>query len=388
NDANTIKLTATSEGDIFANQAIVELADVAADNGVVHAIDAVLLSSETVVDIAIDNDFTTLTAAVVTAELLPALTAPFASLTVFAPTNEAFDMLAADLETDLDGLLELPNLADILLYHVVGEELLSTELSEGGLTMLNGQNTVIDLSDGIQINNATVTGPDNGAENGVVHIINAVLDQSFVNCESGFFPAPENLEVIQSQFSDDITFQWDPVLGSLICQLRLTKIIEETSENITAEEGENGSEPSSITLSQSTFDANEIYIAKVRCACSLDPLVTSDVSERVVFVPFGDNVIDPPVQGIQSADGVNTLTIFPNPSSLGYINLNISNSANSASEGLIEVRDITGRSVKTARVAVEANQLLQIETTNIPAGIYTVSYTSGSERVTERFVIE
>jgi hypothetical protein len=354
---------------------------------VVHAIDAVLLSSETVVDVAIDNAFTTLTAAVVTAELLPALTDPFATLTVFAPTDEAFDMLAADLETDLNGLLELPNLADILLYHVVGEDLLSTEFTEGGLEMLNGQNTVIDLSDGIQINNATVTGPDNGAENGIVHIINAVLDQNFVNCSSGLFLAPQNLEVVQSQFSDDITFQWDPAAGSVTCQLKLQTFIGETTENIIVESGEDGSEPSQVTLSQSDFDSNDIYQARVRCACSLEPLVTSSFSRKVLFVPFGDNVISSEI-GLQGAEGINALSIFPNPSNLGYINLEISNSANSASEGLLEVRDITGRSIKTLRVAVEANQLLQIETNNFPAGMYTVSYTSGSERVTKRFVIE
>ncbi|MCZ4410107.1 fasciclin domain-containing protein, partial [Cryomorphaceae bacterium 1068] len=387
NDANTLKLTATSGGDVFVNQAQVELADVGADNGVVHAIDGVLLSSETVVDIAIDNSFTTLTTAVVTAELLPALTDPFANHTVFAPTDEAFDMLAAELETDLDGLLGLPNLADILLYHVVGEDLLSTELTEGGLLMLNGQNTVIDLSDGVQINNATVIGPDNGADNGIVHIINAVLDQNFVNCETDFFLAPQNLEVVQSQFSEDITFQWDPVPGSVICQLRLQTFITETAENIFVEADEDGSEPSQITLSQSDFDGNDIYQVKVRCACSIDPLVASDFSQIVLFVPFGDNVISSE-QGIQTANGINTMTVFPNPSNLGYINLRISNSENTASEGLLEIRDITGRSVASRRVVVEANQLLQVETNNMPAGMYTVSYTSGSERVTERFVVE
>jgi len=184
NDANTIKLTATSEGDVFANQAQVELADVGADNGVVHAIDAVILSSETVVDVAIDNGFSTLTTAVITAELLPALTDPFAELTVFAPTNEAFDDLADDLGTDLEGILALPNLGDILLYHVVGEELLAADLIEGPLTMLNGANTLIDLSDDeVEINDATVELPDNISDNGVVHVIDEVLDQAFLSVD-------------------------------------------------------------------------------------------------------------------------------------------------------------------------------------------------------------
>lgn len=40
---------------------------------------------------------------------------PSATYTVFAPTNAAFDNLAAALGTNITGLLALPNLSDILL---------------------------------------------------------------------------------------------------------------------------------------------------------------------------------------------------------------------------------------------------------------------------------
>jgi uncharacterized surface protein with fasciclin (FAS1) repeats len=175
NDANTIKMTVTSGGSVYANQAMVELADVTAENGVVHAIDAVILSSETVVDVALDNGFTTLATAVVTAELLPALTNPLAMFTVFAPTNDAFDTLAVALGTDIDGILALPNLADVLLYHVVDGEVLSTDLVNGPVPTLNGQDVIVDLTDGVMINDATVTLADVLADNGVVHVIDGVL---------------------------------------------------------------------------------------------------------------------------------------------------------------------------------------------------------------------
>ena len=175
NDANTIKLTVTSEGMVYANQAMVFLADVAADNGVVHAIDAVILPVETVVDIAIDNDFTYLATAVITAELLPALTNPLAEYTVFAPDNMAFENLAAALGTDIDGVLALPFLSDVLLYHVVDGILLSTDLENGSLTTLFGQDVEVDVTSGVMINNATVTLADVLADNGVVHVINEVL---------------------------------------------------------------------------------------------------------------------------------------------------------------------------------------------------------------------
>lgn len=175
NNANTLKLTKKSTGEVFVNQAQVTLADVLADNGVVHAIDAVVLPSETVVDVAIDNSFTSLTAAVVKAELLPALTDPFGTFTVFAPTNAAFDNLATALGTDLNGILNLPNLGDVLLYHVVGSVALSTDLTNGSVPTLLGQDVTIDLTNGVKVNDANVTLADVLADNGVVHVIDAVL---------------------------------------------------------------------------------------------------------------------------------------------------------------------------------------------------------------------
>jgi transforming growth factor-beta-induced protein len=106
--SNTLKLTLTSTGSVFVNQAQVTTADVTADNGVVHVLDNVVLPSKTVVDVAIDNNFTSLVAAVVKAELVPALSNPLAQFTVFAPTNAAFETLAKALGTDLAGLLANP----------------------------------------------------------------------------------------------------------------------------------------------------------------------------------------------------------------------------------------------------------------------------------------
>jgi transforming growth factor-beta-induced protein len=175
NSANTLKLTKKSTGEVFVNQAQVTLADLNADNGVVHVLDAVVLPVETVVDVAIDNSFTSLAAAVIKAELLPALTNPFGTFTVFAPTNAAFDNLATALGTDLNGILNLPNLGDVLLYHVVGSVALSTDLTNGAVPTLLGQNVTIDLTNGVKVNDANVTTADVLADNGVVHVIDAVL---------------------------------------------------------------------------------------------------------------------------------------------------------------------------------------------------------------------
>jgi transforming growth factor-beta-induced protein len=173
--SNTLKITVTSTGSVFVNQAQVTLADVSAYNGLVHVINEVVLPVETVVDLAIDNGFSTLTTAVIQEELVPVLSNPLASFTVFAPTNEAFDNLATTLGTDINGILALPNLTDVLTYHVLGSEVLSTELTAGPVNTVNGAAVTVSLTNGVMINNANVTLADVLAYNGVVHVIDAVL---------------------------------------------------------------------------------------------------------------------------------------------------------------------------------------------------------------------
>lgn len=192
---NTIKTTVTESGEVFINQAEVQLADLIADNGLVHTIDQVLLPSETVVDVALDNGFTTLTAAVIEAELLPALVDPFAEFTVFAPTNQAFDNLASDLGVTVNDILALPNLGDILLYHCLGSEVLSTALSNGQVTTLNGSDVLITVATPPLVNDAEVSMADIQVDNGVVHVINKVLDPAVASVDESaidinIFPNP------------------------------------------------------------------------------------------------------------------------------------------------------------------------------------------------------
>jgi len=171
---NTIKISVNSDG-VFANQSKVTTADITSDNGVVHVISEVVLPSETVIDIAIDNGFTSLTAAVVQEGLLSTLTNPHGQFTVFAPTDAAFDDLAIALGTNLSGVLANPDLTNILLYHALDSKVLSTDLTNGTVTTLNGQNITVDLSMGVMINDANVTSADILSDNGVVHVLDRVL---------------------------------------------------------------------------------------------------------------------------------------------------------------------------------------------------------------------
>jgi transforming growth factor-beta-induced protein len=175
NASNTLKVTIDGT-DVFVNQAPVTGVDIMAENGVVHVLGAVVLPNETVADIAIGSaDHTTLVAAVIEARLLPALTDPFAELTVFAPTDAAFNTFLTEAGISAGDLLASPDLTNILLYHVLGSEVESGDLVNGPVVTLSGGSVSVDLTMGVMINDANVTGADNLADNGVVHVIDAVL---------------------------------------------------------------------------------------------------------------------------------------------------------------------------------------------------------------------
>ncbi len=128
-----------------------------------------------VVEIAIANpDFSILVEAVTKADLVEALSAkgPF---TVFAPNNEAFNNLFSKLGVSGIKDLSAEQLKSILLYHVVSGKVMSTDLTNTKVATLNGQELIIDLSDGVKINESTVIVADISGNNGVIHVIDEVL---------------------------------------------------------------------------------------------------------------------------------------------------------------------------------------------------------------------
>jgi len=133
----------------------------------------------TIVDLALavnadSGEFSTLIAALVATDLVGALEGN-GQLTVFAPTDEAF--AAIDLNADNIGTVPVEALTDILLYHVAkGRRLAEDVVSSDQIRMLNGERTMISLrDDGAYIDEAKIAAPDNGTDNGVIHIINGVL---------------------------------------------------------------------------------------------------------------------------------------------------------------------------------------------------------------------
>lgn len=133
-------------------------------------------TTKNIVETAVEaGSFKTLVAAVTAAGLVETLsgTGPF---TVFAPTDEAFAKIPSETLTELLKPENKDKLVGILTYHVVAGKVLAADAAKlTEAATVNGQQIKIDATNGVKINDATVTTADVETSNGVIHIIDAVL---------------------------------------------------------------------------------------------------------------------------------------------------------------------------------------------------------------------
>ncbi|XP_037795051.1 transforming growth factor-beta-induced protein ig-h3-like isoform X1 [Penaeus monodon] len=162
---------------VTVNDVAVTQADITARNGIVHAIDQVLMPPEDVgnlADVLTSRGFGQLVDLVVTAGLADTVSngGPF---TIFAPTNEAFQALDPELVQAL--LADPERLKSVLLYHVVPGTVLSSALSDGLLAAtVQGADLRVNVkANGVTVNDVAVTQADIPASNGVIHVIDQVL---------------------------------------------------------------------------------------------------------------------------------------------------------------------------------------------------------------------
>ncbi len=205
-DGETVTIKDKQPAEVDA--ATVVIPNVEANNGVVHVIDKVLLpqeildalsgdemeeeeeeESKNLVEIVVETEaLSILEAAVIKAGLVETLSSegPF---TVFAPTDDAFVALLEALGDDYNGLddfdtdAEMMLLKDILLYHVIaGAAVKEADLAPGTVETALAGNSIEVIASGDTFvigdasdTDATITGTDIMASNGVAHTINKVL---------------------------------------------------------------------------------------------------------------------------------------------------------------------------------------------------------------------
>ena len=169
------------DGMLMIGGATVVTKDIVASNGIIHVIDAVLMPpSAGPAPLAVEASaagFSTLVTAVEAAGMTEDLLDANANLTVFAPTNDAFDALP---DGALDELLADPDaLANVLAYHVYPDTVDSATaiaLDGNSITMLNGESVAVSVVDGnLFVNDAQVVAADVEASNGIIHVIDQVL---------------------------------------------------------------------------------------------------------------------------------------------------------------------------------------------------------------------
>ncbi|WP_428910584.1 fasciclin domain-containing protein [Niallia sp. Krafla_26] len=128
-----------------------------------------------IVDVAKEaGNFNTLITALEKAGLVDTLKGegPF---TVFAPTDEAFEMLLKELDITAEELLARDDLKKILLYHVVPGKVMSGDLKDGMKVKTLADEKVKISLDPVMVNKANVVKADIEASNGVIHVIDKVL---------------------------------------------------------------------------------------------------------------------------------------------------------------------------------------------------------------------
>ena len=178
----------TASGVLINGESDVTSADIAVDNGVIHAVDKVIALPTVVTFATSDATFSTLVEALtretsftyVSTLSTPNGTSP-APFTVFAPTNTAFGDLLTELSAATLNDIPTATLESTLNTHVVGgSNVLSSDLTDGMVVSTLGDTFTINLGTGATFtdnNNRTgnIIVTDVQAANGVIHVVDKVI---------------------------------------------------------------------------------------------------------------------------------------------------------------------------------------------------------------------
>ncbi|WP_439132342.1 fasciclin domain-containing protein [Polaribacter sp.] len=171
--------------------------------------DPVVPETNTIVDVAINSNLSSLVTAVTRADLVTTL-AEGGDFTVLAPTNEAFNIFLEANNFESVNDVPVPLLRNILLNHVISGRFQSTELSTSyaktnAISDASGTNMsiYINVEDGVSFNGVSnVTTANVLADNGVVHVVDSVIGLPTVVTFATADPNFDSLEAALTRESD------------------------------------------------------------------------------------------------------------------------------------------------------------------------------------------
>jgi uncharacterized surface protein with fasciclin (FAS1) repeats len=130
-------------------------------------------SGQTIVDVAVNGNFSTLVDLVVAADLADTLGSSD-GITVFAPVDDAFASLDPTLVSNLQTEPWKAHLQDLLAYHVLEDTVASSVITNGlSVETLNGENITLKFSinGNVVVNDVSnVVQADIPAANGIIHV--------------------------------------------------------------------------------------------------------------------------------------------------------------------------------------------------------------------------
>jgi uncharacterized surface protein with fasciclin (FAS1) repeats len=185
---------------VMFNDANVVMPDIMACNGIIHTIDDILTPEDedfcdaftfgnrrrlqdsgqnctnNILDVARDDpNLTTVVALLEAADLADIFSCP-GPFTALLPNNAAFDALDPALVEFLLDPANQSELQDLLLYHILPDETLTSDFVDGPVETLLADNTVDVTTSPIMFNDAGVVDSDIDACNGLINVIDTVLN--------------------------------------------------------------------------------------------------------------------------------------------------------------------------------------------------------------------
>ncbi|KAI9870631.1 MAG: hypothetical protein M1830_004025 [Pleopsidium flavum] len=157
---------------LLANSTVTK-ADMTFTGGVIHVIDNVLTVPQNISATAVAANLTSLAGALMNAKLVETLDTA-RDVTVFAPNNAAFQAIGSALPN-----MTTEELTRILEYHVCNGTVEYSSMLKNNtmLKTMNGDNLTVTMVNGTTfVNSAKVVMPDVLVANGVVHVIDNVLN--------------------------------------------------------------------------------------------------------------------------------------------------------------------------------------------------------------------